>query len=330
MIAKSIRNSIFLLFLIVTFSGCFKEDTPIEPVLRNGIKIAHSIYDYQSFYDLSSDSIFTTPNTKWDLAFESSATGWRVRINYSNLQGLYRTGSSDFGAESYVIDNKKWIYDASSGNPDSTAIGNWREVTGDGPQIYLLGTYDGVRYRPHRKLKFLSVNDTAYNFSFANMNNTDIISVTIKKDSGYNLVYYSLSKKDTVIVEPAKNRWDLLFTQYTTTLFTDAGVPTPYIVRGVYVNPNNVAVMLDTISSFADITAQNINLNKLSGVQDVIGYDWKSVEINQSANTANYAVRRNYSYLIRDTKGDFYKFRFLSYVNDSLKVGYPMFEKVKL
>jgi hypothetical protein len=98
----------------------------------------------------------------------------------------------------------------------------------------------------------------------------------------------------------------------------------------VYINPDNVAALLDTTISFSELTAQNVNLNKLSGIQDVIGYNWKSVEINQSANTANYAVRRNYSYMVRDTKGDFYKFRFLSYVNDSLKVGYPMFEKVKL
>lgn len=329
MIAKSIYNSFFLL-LILTFSGCFKEDTPIEPVFRNGIRITNNIYHYQSFYDLSSDSIFTTPNSKWDLAFETSATGWRVKINYSNFLGIYRTGSSNFEAESYTIDNKKWIYDASSGNPDSTAIGNWREVTGDGPQIYLLGTYDGVRYRPFCKLKFLNVNDTAYNFAFANMNNTDVTQVTIKKNPEYNLVYYSLSKKDTVIIEPTKNRWDLLFTQYTTTLYTDAGVPTPYIVRGVYINPSNVAVTLDTTTSFSNIGIQNINPGKLNAVQDVIGYNWKSVEINQSANTANYAVRRNHSYLIRDTKGDFYKFHFLSYVNDSLKVGYPMFEKVKL
>jgi hypothetical protein len=329
MIAKLIYNSLFILF-IFTFSGCFKEDIPIEPVFRNGIRITNNIYHYQSFYDLSSDSIFTTPNNKWDLAFETSATGWRVRINYSNFLGIYRTGSSDFGAESYTIDNKKWIYDASSGNPDSTAIGNWQEVTVDGPQIYLLGTYDGVRYRPFSKLKVLTVNDTAYSFAFANMDNTNVTEVKIKKEPEYNFVYYSLAKRDTVIIEPSKSRWDLLFTQYTTTLFTDAGVPTPYIVRGVYVNPNNVAVMLDTITSFSEINIQSLNIGKLSNIQDVIGYDWKSVEINQSANTANYAVRRGHSYLIRDSEGGFYKFRFLSYVNDSLKVGYPMFEKVKL
>lgn len=324
-----LRNSIPLLLLII-FAGCFEEDTPIEPVLRKGIQITNSIYNYQSFYDLSSDSVFTSPNTKWDLAFETAPDGWRVRINYSNFLGIYRTGSSNFEATSYTVDNKNWLYDASSGNPDSTAIGNWMEAIGEGPQVYLLGSYDGVRYRPFRKLKFLTVNDSAYSFAFSNVDNTDAAEVTIKKDARFNYTYFSLHKNDTVLVEPPKDRWDILFTQYTTTLFTDAGVPTPYIVRGVYLNPNNVAAMTDTVTPYPDITAQNIVQQKMSGFQDVIGYNWKSVEINQSANTANYAVRRKNSYIIRDTKGDFYKFRFLSYVNDSLKVGYPIFEKARL
>ncbi|NJK98070.1 MAG: hypothetical protein HC905_27010 [Bacteroidales bacterium] len=66
----------------------------------------------------------------------------------------------------------------------------------------------------------------------------------------------------------------------------------------------------------------------MSSIQDKIGYDWKSVEINQSANTARYAVRRNYTYIIRDMENQYYKLRFLSYVNDSLLVGFPTIEKL--
>ncbi|NJO69029.1 MAG: hypothetical protein HC830_06840 [Bacteroidetes bacterium] len=85
-----------------------------------------------------------------------------------------------------------------------------------------------------------------------------------------------------------------------TTLYTDNGIPTPYVVRGVYLNPSGVAAMLDTVVGFSSVTSQNIVNSKMSSIQDKIGYDWKSVEINQSANTARYAVRRNYTYIIRD------------------------------
>lgn len=318
------------MFFALVIYGCFKEDTPIEPVSRNGIRIENSMYQFQSFYDFSSDSVFASPNESWDLAFESSSGGWRVRMNSSNFLGIYRTGRSDFESTEFTIQNNNWLYDASSGNPDSTAIGNWKEFTGEDARVFILGVYDGVRYRPFKKLKFLEVTDTSYRFLFANINNTDVNDVSMKKNPEYNYSYYSLSKKDEVMVEPASNRWDILFTQYTTTLFTDAGVPTPYIVRGVYLNPANVAAMLDSTTQYSQITMQHVVQDKLSNIQDYIGYNWKSVEINQSANTANYAVRRNYSYIIRDTQGDFYKLRFLSYVNDSLRVGYPLFEKARL
>lgn len=328
MITRMIK-AVLLLLLLTAIYGCFQEDTPIQPVERHGIRINHSMYDYQSFFDMSSDTIYTNPNDKWELAFESAAGGWHIRINYSNYFGIYRTGSTDFNATSYPTQDKNWLYDASSGNPDSTAIGNWREVTGEGSQIYLLGSYDGVRYNPFLKLQFHLVTDTSYRFSYAALDNSGFTDIIIAKDTSYNYVYYSLRRKDTVIIEPPKNNWDILFTQYITTLFTNEGLPIPYIVRGIYLN-KNVSAMVDSVVPYPDLSVQQIDQERMSPVQDFIGYNWKAVEINQSANTARYAVRKNYSYIIRDTHGDYYKLRFLSYVNDSLRVGFPLFEKEKL
>jgi hypothetical protein len=329
MIAKFLKIS-YILFVIAFAYGCFEEDSAIDPIHIDGIRISKSIYNYQSFYDFSSDSVFTNANGIWDLAFEASKEGWRVRINYSNLQAVYRTESSDFTTVDYSIVDSRWLYDASSGNPDSTAIGHWQVTTGEEPMVYLLGTYDGVRYKPTKKFRILDVTDTSYRFEFANMDNSGRNEATVKKDLRYNFVYYSFNSRNIVIVEPPKDRWDILFTQYTTTLYTNQGVPTPYIVRGTYLNPNKVLALLDTLTGYSNITAQNINVAAMSNVQDYIGYNWKAVEINQSANTARYAVRKNYSYVIRDPKGDYYKLHFLTYVNDSLLVGYPLFEKEKL
>ena len=325
-----LRNSILFFCLFLLCCGCFKEDTPIDPVTRNGIRIKNSMYNFQTFYDLSSNSSSTNPNGSWDLAFENTTDGWHIRINYSNFSGVYRTGSTDFNATSYTTEDKNWIYDASSGNPDSTAVGNWRDTTSEGPLVYLIGTYDGIRYKPYRKIKFSAVTDTSYMFTFANFDNSDVNEFTIKKNPSFNNTYFSFKTKDTLSVEPSKNNWDILFTQYTTTLFTKEGIATPYIVRGIYVNPGIVSAMVDSLTGYANITSGHIDLSKMSSIQDNIGYNWKAVEINQSANTARYAVRKNYSYIIRDTEGVFYKLHFLTYVNDSLLVGYPMFEKERL
>jgi hypothetical protein len=91
-----------------------------------------------------------------------------------------------------------------------------------------------------------------------------------------------------------------------------------------------VTAAIDSITKFTDISSNFINSHPFSAEQDFIGYRWKSVEINQSANTAKYTVNKTYSYILKDYENQYFKFRFLSYVNDSLVVGYPMFEKEKL
>lgn len=330
MIANYRQNSFLLLLISALLTGCFKEESPIKPVSQNGVRITYSLYHYQTFYDFSTNAMHSNRNDKWDIAFESGAEGWHIRINYSNYAGIYRTESTDFKAPSYPIIERNWLYDASSGNIDSTAIGNWKEVTGEGTRVYLFGIYDGVKYNPQKKLKFLAVSDTSYTFAFSSLDNSDADTVVIEKNNDYNYTYFSFSKKDTVIIEPGKASWDILFTQYTTTLYTDEGIPTPYVVRGVYLNPNNVTTAIDTITHFNEITGDLLPSYSFSSNQDFIGYKWKSVEINQSANTARYNVNRHHSYLIKDADDQYFKFHFLSYVNDSLIVGFPKFEIEKL
>ncbi|NJO69030.1 MAG: hypothetical protein HC830_06845, partial [Bacteroidetes bacterium] len=136
--------------------------------------------------------------------FENSKEGWRVRLNYANLKGILHTGTTDFNATAYTTTGKTWIYDASSGNPDSTAIGDWRNFDGPDHMVYLIGNYDGIRYKPYRKLRFIESNDTSYKFAFANIDNSDAAEVTIRKDTACNYTYYSLTLKDTVKIEPSK------------------------------------------------------------------------------------------------------------------------------
>lgn len=329
---KHLKYSFLTVFILSCMYGCFKEENAMKPipVTATEFQITHSIYNYQTFFDLSGDLSYSNANSRWDLALESEKNGWHIRPNYSNYLGILNTGSTDFNTTSYSTSDKKWLYDASSGNPDSTAVGDWRNPVSGSPEVYLVGIYDGVKYTPFRKIRFTQVTDTSYSFSYANINNSGLKEIVLKKVPAYNYNYFSFTKGDTVIVEPPKEKWDLLFTQYMTTLFTNDGTPTPYLVRGVYINPKNVSVMLDSVSGYDNVTLNSIVESKMSAIQDIIGYNWKSVEINTSSNSARYAIRPNYTYIIRNTEGDAYKLRFLSFVNDSLVVGYPSFEKEKL
>jgi len=96
-----------------------------------------------------------------------------------------------------------------------------------------------------------------------------------------------------------------LFTQYYTILFTDDGLPTPYFVRGVLLNPNNVESALDTIYNFENID--------FSSAQDAIGHNWKAVMVDEGINSAEYNIRKGYTYIIKDTNEEVYSLRVTSF-----------------
>jgi hypothetical protein len=333
---KIIHILIFGLAIICV--SCFEKDqiVPLQEYNGQAFVFTQSIYSSQFFYDLSSNKIINqTPNNKWDLSFESKKQGYVIRINSSNLLAVLPTNETDFNITNFTTLGRKWNYDKSDGNPDSTAISKWVNTQlspyNYSGEVFLLGQYDGINYNPLKKFVFYSVTDTSYRFKYANIDGSNLKDVMIKKDSLYNCVFYSISKNDTVYIEPLKSKWDLLFSQYSTTLYTDAGTPVPYFVRGTLINAYKVKAALDSIHDFSSINLSDIGDFDFKTNWDIIGHNWKSVEVNQQANTAKYEVRANYNYIIEDSEGDYYKLKFISFFNALQSPGYPTFiiEKLK-
>jgi len=297
--------------------------------------IDSSMYTYHSFFSLDSTKVASVkPCNSWIISLDASPGGWRIYINSSSYYGVYVTGTTDFGNISPVTDPEKYIFDASSGHPDSTSFNSWldRSVSPFQPtgKIFLIGKYTGINYNPEWMVKFISYNDTSYTFQFAPMGGIPVVK-TIKKDPLFNRIYYHFSEGGKLVkVEPQKNSWDLLFTQYGTILYTDEGVPTPYFVRGVLINPSGVAVNKDTIKNFTEIDFLYASQLQLITATDIIGYDWKDVKVDFNSGTAVYITRSNVSYIIRDVKGYLYKIRFIDFYNQFGKEGYPSFEMQKL
>jgi hypothetical protein len=142
-------------------------------------------------------------------------------------------------------------------------------------------------------------------------------------------VLFSVSNPSEVVEEPSSLHWDLLFTQYTTLLFTDVGDPYPYLVTGVLLNPLLVVVAMDSISGFEDITFERAQSMDFSKQADGIGYLWKEYDFDDGSYTVNSKI----IYVIRDTRGFYYKLRFKDFyklLNNRLQKGYPSFEYQKL
>jgi len=322
-----------LFLLLLALNSCFKKDEmvpshPRGPVKTDTIAMTDN-YKYQIYFDLASGkAISTNLKTESDLGFECSSKGWKIILNTSDFMKVADLGVIPFG-QSHDTTGLKWKFDKSDGNPDSLAFGRWFNIS-NGDTLSLshvyaiscgmdqngntLGLYQAV---------FDSLRHGTYYFRFAGLNGLRSHTATVTKDSTVNFRWYSFSSGGAVKnLEPPKNSYDLLFTQYTTLLFTDQGAAYPYLVTGVLLNRNGIEAIKDSLLDFNSVTLGNVNTIPLSSALDVIGYDWKKFDFT----AGSYTVRTGIFYVIRDKSGYLYKLRFIGFYNKSGEKGYPVIE----
>jgi len=336
-----VRLLLSLIIVSMTFmtTSCFKEDELIIPHVP-GNYITDTVamtdtYQYQVYYNLY-DSSEASSNVRsiWDLGFETSPEGWRVILNTSCFMKSAYLSDQVFGAPSDTT-GATWLFNPSDGSADSVAIGKWFTVDGTDTigtnRVLLIDRGVDAKGNPRgfRQLVIDSLSHGIYYFRIAAFNGTNPQSYSISKKRDVNHVLFSITTPATIVTEPARFSWDLLFTQYTTLLFTDVGDPYPYLVTGVLLNPSLVVVAVDSLTPFEQITfetAQSMNFTKQA---DRIGYLWKKYNFDDGS----YAVDSKIIYIIRDTKGFYYKLRFKDFyklLNNKLRKGYPSFEYQKL
>ena len=331
--------SLIIVSMTLLVSSCFKEDELITPhVPGNYITDTVALmdnYQNQVYYNLSDSSVVSSNlRSIWDLGFEGSPEGWRVILNTSCFMKSAYMSEQVFGAPSDTT-GAIWLFNPSDGSADSLAIGKWFTVQGDdtlGTNRVLVidrGVDAKGISRGFRQLVIDSLSNGIYYFRIAAFDGTNQQSYSVSKKRDVNHVLFSISNPSEVVSEPARLNWDLLFTQYTTLLFTDVGDPYPYLVTGVLLNPTLVVVAVDSLTPFENITfetAQSMNFTKDA---DGIGYLWKLYDFDGGSYTVNSKI----IYVIRDTKGFLYKLRFKDFykvINSRLRKGYPSFEYQKL
>jgi hypothetical protein len=321
-----------ILLLIPLLTSCFREDEPVMKNRSESIEVEYSIYTHQSFFDLESRKIVSVnPVDSWDLGFESSDTGRHIIVNSGRYLGVYSVEGADIEGVASVPAGATWKFDKSDGDPDSTAVGEWfNDNTGKSKSIvYIIGINDGINYSPYKKIVIDSLSEKVYSFRYANPDGSDPQTFEIAKDPSSNYVFFSFSEGGKqVLAEPVKTEWDLEFTQYSTILYTDDGIATPYSVRGVLINRNGVEVALDSLTGYTNISINDIQRQQFSKYSDAIGHDWKSVDLEGAG--AEYAIRQNNTYIIRNNSGSYFKLRFTGYYNDQGAPGYPRFEIMAL
>jgi hypothetical protein len=322
-----------VLFVAVFISSCFKEDEMILPhppgtVVTDTIPLSYN-YKFQVCFDLDSGIIVSqNVKTESDLGFECSPLGWKIILNTADFMKAADMGVVPFG-QVHDTAHLTWKFDKSDGNPDSLAFGIWYQVlngdTVSNNHVYAIdrGFDENANPLGFYQVIFDSLASGRYYFRFAPINGGNIFSGVVVKDGTVNYIYYSFSSGgSTKHLEPSKDKYDLLFTQYTTLLYTDTGEPYPYLVTGVLTNRNNVEVATDTIHEFSTITLSQSSQLPFSKALDAIGYEWKSYNFESGA----YTVNSSKTYIIRNNAGLCFKLRFVGFYSKTGEKGYPVIE----
>lgn len=334
------RNLLCYFALLLLFASCEKEDDPVTlpppGELQTMTAEMGNSYDNQVYVDLETGTQTVVPYRSYDLAFEASANGFRIYLNTGKLMFVLNTGSTDITTADTT--GGTWKTDPDHLYDDSTAFGDWKDVTGNSlNKVYVIdrGRTEHFGAARWRKMQVLSVNATEYKIKFSAMNNTGVTEFTIPKDNNYSLIYFSFENNGKMVtVAPQKNLWDLVFTKFTHTYYTEP-VNSPYryyIVTGALLNRwagcTNLIMQQDStpyFMPFESVSGQDMINLPFDNRAAVIGFDWKLYDFN-----LGYIIYNDRYYLLYDTSGFYYKIRFLDFYDSIGNKGACSFEYQRL
>jgi hypothetical protein len=316
-------RGLLILTAVIIFFSCRKEERPISPnapgdLLTNAAEMSND-YRYQLYFNLEENK-FVGQNLKtdWDLGFTTGSNDFRIKLNVANAMSAANMGSVNFSS---ITDTSGFgsneMYDAITGNLDSTAIGDWR----DHEDVYIINrgfSFTG-QHRGYAKMQLISSDANSYTFRLANIDETEGTIYEIEKQGDYNFSFFSIDELSQVQIEPPKADWDLVFTQYTHIFYEPF---MPYLVTGTQTNIHETKSLLVEDVPFEEIDLQFAMGKELSENINEIGYNWKSFI------DGNYIIHSEKSYLIQDQKGLYYKLRFVDFYDENGQRGAPTWEYV--
>lgn len=324
--------------LIILLNSCERPEKlyelkPIPAGLQTKTFGMGENYENQIWFEFSSQQFYINRHDGWDIAFSCDGSH-RILVNggKNGSFGVKRYYGRDFN---YVfapsdLKNTTWDFDNPSAESDSLVFSNW--CTGAGTQYYgkdYLYVFDlgddTLGAKRYIKFKIVERNGGVYSFKWCFIDDTIATYEEFKRiDETRNYIYYNFSTQSEVYNEPVdKNHWDIVFTTYKKWIPNESNgnLPYPYVLRGVLSNPNGVLVkeVSGSAVKFEDINLAFAKSQTMSTALDEIGYDWKVWSM-----TANkYTVDQNKIYIIIDTKGDYYKLKFVDFYDDLGRKGYP-------
>jgi hypothetical protein len=318
------------------FSSCMKEEKPYpvpEPpksegefkVLNSQVKMGED-YGTQIYFSFTTGQAYTSSVKSWDVSFTTGADDNEMWMNSGKPVLIYPTGNTNYAAiiTKGGIATNAWKYDSPSGLTGKSGLGILSNQNHVG-EVLIVDGGENIYF----KLQILEVTATQYKIKAGPLEATTGSEYTLTKDDNYNFIYFSFNN-GIVTPEPPKKDWDILFTRYRTVYYkyNPDGSDFPYPVNGVLTNPYKTQSAGDSTKSyeFYPFSLENANAFTLRSDRDVIGYNWKSVNIN----TGQYTVKPKSIYLVKDQNDALWKLHFVNFYDSEGKKGSPQFEYQRL
>lgn len=330
-------NKIFLfttiLALSVIMTGCLKEEAPVTLEPRN----PNSTYkqfnctpesNIVTFFDLNTGNSYTANNNTWHLALDARNEGNSIRTNLTESSSkLYNTRKKDF-----YLDYSNSMIESNLTMDSSNSMFARNAVSLNGfaeSNVFIYHQEPNIAGSNELKIQFqlLSANSTSYYLQYKDLLDTAcaIHILRIIKNSNFNFMYLSFKNGGNLVkVEPKKDKWDLMFTQYREMVKYEVDLKLyPYQVMGVLINPYRTHIYkLTKTKEYAVINSDDCKLAVWTNTSNEVGYNWKEYSINNSL----YTVDKSKNWLLKDQNEEYFKFRFINYYNTNGESGYPTLE----
>jgi hypothetical protein len=270
---------IIYFFLVFALSSCFKEKPIKAPTNNIGTLFTANMgadYSKQLYFNVQ-NGLFIDSNSRYDydIAFDCDASKFNIWLNGAKLMQAARTGKTNLNevkpADTLSLE---WRVEFGYGLADSNAIGKWGNYPQSDKKVYVLnlGTDEAGNSFGFKKMQIGDFN-SGYQITFANLDGSEESSAFIPKNSDVNFTYYSFATKSIKNIEPAKDIWDLQFTEYSTYFYKEK---LPYKVTGVLTNPYKTnAYLMDSTSDFSNDT---IGERRQFKIHRKARWDWLRVE----------------------------------------------------
>lgn len=293
----------------------------------------------QIYYSFETQSQHVVDAVNWDLAFSvqnvaipnSTLQATTIRVNNGKSVKVYRApgsiGIADFATLDTTNFKSTWteLLDSDS-SWDVGAFNEGLDLTvppSMGGPYYGWGNYDEsshniksqgyvyliVRDTFYRKLYFGDlVGDNVYHFTFANLDNSNEVTDSIRKSDYPNryFVYYDLKSASVKNLEPSKSDWDVVFTSYWTLVHSPMGTR-------MMSNPGTLSKKGVKVARIEDIhpdSAWNATRN-FSEQINTIGGEWKSHIFDSLG--SRYIYEDSLSFVIDNGGDSLYLLHFYKY-----------------